>query len=120
MSNDTGQFDLFQSVNLPAVEPPIAPASMPEEPIGQATAIKAARKIATAKAFVVPPAPASIVPFIGVRDVAKRYSVSVPTIWRWLSLGKFPSPYRIGAGSTRWAVTDLDTHDLQLMPGQQK
>ena len=120
MSNDSGQFDLFRSVDLPTVATPDEPASAPEAQVGQKTAPKATRKVPAAKAFVVPPAAASSVPFIGVRDVAQRYSVSVPTIWRWLSLGKFPSPYRIGAGSTRWAVADLDAHDLQLMQGKQK
>lgn len=120
MSNDSGQFDLFRSVNLPAVDAPSAPAFVPEAPIGHQTTPKAARKGVAAKAFVAPSVAALGAPFICVRDVAQRYSVSVPTIWRWLNLGKFPSPYRIGCGSTRWAVADLDAHDLHLMQGNQK
>ncbi|WP_406870907.1 AlpA family phage regulatory protein [Thioclava sp. 'Guangxiensis'] len=50
--------------------------------------------------------------FISVGEVAQRYSVSVRTICRWLKIDKFPQPYRFGSGMTRWAITDLDAHDL--------
>jgi predicted DNA-binding transcriptional regulator AlpA len=44
--------------------------------------------------------------------VAKRYSVSRPTIWRWVkSLDGFPGPIKISAGTTRWSVADLEAWD---------
>ena len=44
--------------------------------------------------------------------VAKRYSVSRPTIWRWVkSLDGFPGPIQISVGTTRWRLADLEAWD---------
>ena len=48
------------------------------------------------------------VKFLKVDAVAARYQVNKSTIWRWLAAGHFPKPKKI-AGSTRWAVSDLET-----------
>lgn len=55
--------------------------------------------------------------FLSVSEVALRYSVSVPTIWRWQKLGTFPHCYRIGGGTSRWALSELQAYDLQLSQG---
>lgn len=47
-------------------------------------------------------------PFLRDIQVAHRYGVSRPTIWRWLKNGKIPKPLIIGAGSTRWRSSDLE------------
>jgi prophage regulatory protein len=49
--------------------------------------------------------------YLGVRSVARRYDVSVASIWRWVAAGKFPRPYKIACGTTRWSVADLDAYD---------
>jgi hypothetical protein len=84
MSNDSGQFDLFRSVNFPAVD---APASVPEVPISHRTTPKAAPKSTAATAFDAPLMATPGLPFIRVRDVAQRYSVSVPS---WILVGADP------------------------------
>jgi predicted DNA-binding transcriptional regulator AlpA len=45
-----------------------------------------------------------------LRDVAvaKRYGVSRPTIWRWVKDKRIPSPIKLGAGSVRWRLIDLE------------
>jgi len=39
--------------------------------------------------------------------LAKRYSVSRPTIWRWVKKGTLPKPLKLPGGSTRWSLVDL-------------
>ena len=52
--------------------------------------------------------------FLSVEQVAKRYDVSTDSIWRWVRNNKFPSPVRVGAGTTRWRRDDLNQHDSAL------
>ena len=40
-------------------------------------------------------------------EVANRYGVSRPTIWRWVERGQFPSPVKLSPGCTRWSVKSL-------------
>ena len=42
-----------------------------------------------------------------VAQVASLVGVSVPTIWRRVSAGQFPSPIRIPPRQTAWRVGDL-------------
>jgi predicted DNA-binding transcriptional regulator AlpA len=41
-------------------------------------------------------------------DIAIRYGISRATIWRWVKNNKFPRPIKLGAGSTRWRLSDLE------------
>jgi predicted DNA-binding transcriptional regulator AlpA len=34
--------------------------------------------------------------------------VSAPTIWRWVKLGTFPKPIRLGPQTTAWPVSDIE------------
>lgn len=52
--------------------------------------------------------------YLSVDDVAARFSVSTDTIWRWTRLGKFPKPVKIGAGTTRWRMSDLLAFEATL------
>ncbi|MBF9645423.1 AlpA family phage regulatory protein [Streptococcus pseudopneumoniae] len=40
-----------------------------------------------------------------------RYPVAPATIWRWVKLGKFPAPVRLGPQTSAWKVEDLDAWD---------
>lgn len=52
-------------------------------------------------------------------QVARRYSVSRQTIWRWSKQANgFPIAVRIGAGLPRWYVADLEAYDLALRSAQ--
>lgn len=42
------------------------------------------------------------------QEVANRFSVSKGTIWRWASIGQFPSPIKLSDGITRWPVDVVD------------
>lgn len=51
-------------------------------------------------------------PLISDQAVAKRYSVSRPTIWRWTNmLLGFPQPIKLSGGTTRWKLADLQAFD---------
>lgn len=45
------------------------------------------------------------------REVAKRYSISRISVWRWARLGILPQPHKIGPNTTRWKSSDLDARD---------
>jgi prophage regulatory protein len=50
----------------------------------------------------------NITAFLRDTEVAIRYGVSRPTIWRWTKNGNFPKPVKLGAGSTRWRSSDIE------------
>lgn len=53
--------------------------------------------------------------FFSDKDVAKRYGVSRPTIWRWVKNNSaFPAPIQLSPGTTRWKLSDLQTYEHSL------
>jgi predicted DNA-binding transcriptional regulator AlpA len=57
--------------------------------------------------------------YLTVKDVARRFSVSVNTIWRWTSTRpEFPKPIKLGAGCTRFRSSDLDAFERAMGAGQ--
>ena len=49
-----------------------------------------------------------------VHDMAKVYSVSVRTIWRWADLGKIPRPYHLTPSTVRWKGEEVRQHIEQV------
>lgn len=58
--------------------------------------------------------------WLSAKQVCLRYSISQPTLWRWVKLGRFPSPVKIGPNTTRWRVADLLAYEdgLDSQPGE--
>lgn len=53
--------------------------------------------------------------YLTVKEVAARYTVTVATVWRWARKKEgFPEPVKIGIGTTRWRVADLEAFELTL------
>ena len=46
--------------------------------------------------------------YLSDRQLAERYHVSRPTIWRWVRKESFPVPISLTAGCTRWRLTDIE------------
>lgn len=46
--------------------------------------------------------------YLNVKQVASRFAVSVPTIWRWAREGFFPRPQKLGPGCSRWRLVDIE------------
>lgn len=46
--------------------------------------------------------------YLTVKQISSRYSVSVPTVWRWSRDGKFPQPVKLGENCTRWKLEDIE------------
>jgi len=49
--------------------------------------------------------------FLSVKQLARRWSVGVATIWRWSALGIIPAPMALGPGTTRWRVREISAHE---------
>lgn len=46
--------------------------------------------------------------YLSVQDVARRYAVSIQTVWRHTKQNPaFPKPIMILNGSTRWRLSDV-------------
>jgi prophage regulatory protein len=114
------QLDLFTCYDSTEPQPQPAPstacgplAAAPDEPLAVAPADgppAAASKGPRARTARSDTSQGSL--FLTDIAVAKRYSVSRPTIWRWVkSLDGFPSPIQISAGTTRWRLVDLEAWD---------
>lgn len=57
--------------------------------------------------------------FLTARDLADRYSVALSTVWRWPKENpEFPKPIRLGAGCTRWRLSDLVAFEKAREAGQ--
>ncbi|WP_417743780.1 helix-turn-helix transcriptional regulator [Salipiger sp.] len=53
--------------------------------------------------------------FLKDSEVAERYSISRPTVWRWAkSRPGFPQPIPLAEGTTRWAIADLEAFERSL------
>ncbi|WP_336801101.1 helix-turn-helix transcriptional regulator [Kaistia sp. MMO-174] len=53
--------------------------------------------------------------YLSVAQVARRFSVSVPTIWRWAKTRpEFPKPVVLSPGTTRWRLADLVAFEQNL------
>lgn len=51
------------------------------------------------------PIPSSI--YLSDTSLAKRFSVSRATIWRWAE-GDFPQPVKLSPGCTRWRLAEIE------------
>ena len=53
--------------------------------------------------------------YLRVKQVARRFSVAVATIWRWSTdSSDFPKPVRPGPGATRWLLVELEAFEAKL------
>lgn len=56
--------------------------------------------------------------YLSVQDVARRYAISIQTVWRHTKHNpEFPKPIKILAGSTRWKISDILAYDLSRHGG---
>lgn len=55
--------------------------------------------------------------YLNVKHVARRYDVSIASIWRWVSTGKLPPPRKLTPGATRWFIGDLEAFEATLGAG---
>ena len=46
--------------------------------------------------------------FLSVDQVAERFAVSRDSIYRWKRNGDFPKAVKLGPGTTRWRLSDLE------------
>ena len=47
--------------------------------------------------------------YVSDKQVAERYGVSRPTVWRWLKTDStFPKPISLSPGCTRWRLDEIE------------
>lgn len=46
-------------------------------------------------------------------EIAEMYGISRITVWRWSRSGLLPQPVRLGPGTTRWRLSDIEAHEVQ-------
>ncbi|HSH84969.1 MAG TPA: helix-turn-helix domain-containing protein [Guyparkeria sp.] len=56
----------------------------------------------------------SVTMYLSDKQVAERYAVSRPTVWRWTAEGKLPKPIRLSPGCTRWRLDMLQGFEKNL------
>lgn len=61
-----------------------------------------------------PPAQISI---LRIKDVISRTGLGRSTIYKYISIGKFPRPVRVGFRATGWKSTDIDGFITSLTVG---
>jgi predicted DNA-binding transcriptional regulator AlpA len=44
--------------------------------------------------------------FLSAQMLAKRYQVSISTMWRWAQCNQIPRPIKIN-GTTRWKLSEI-------------
>ncbi|MBW8319788.1 MAG: hypothetical protein K0M49_20570 [Arenimonas sp.] len=52
--------------------------------------------------------------YLSVQDVARRYAISIQTVWRHTKHNPdFPKPIKILNGSTRWRMSDILAYEVR-------
>ena len=46
--------------------------------------------------------------YVTVKFLSEYLSLSEPSIWNAVRNGSLPAPYRLGKGSTRWRLSEVD------------
>lgn len=119
MSTDP-QLGLFPSPNqvevAPSCDVAAHDATLPESTVAASPeTMSSAKRRASAnvgprrkdEAFV-PAKPQAEERYLSVQDVARRYSISIQTVWRHTKHNPdFPKPIKILNGSTRWRMSDI-------------
>jgi predicted DNA-binding transcriptional regulator AlpA len=63
---------------------------------------------------VFPSSPEKGVDLLTAKDVARRLSIGVRTLWRLVASGQMPQPIRYNRKLVRWKVTDIDLYIQSL------
>ena len=51
--------------------------------------------------------------FVSDKQVAARYNVTRPTVWRWLKTDpSFPKPISLSPGCTRWRLDEIESWEV--------
>ena len=45
--------------------------------------------------------------YLSVQDLADRYRVNRPTVWRWCQTRGFPAPVKLSPGCARWRMSEV-------------
>lgn len=60
--------------------------------------------------------PSELQRYLTEAEVAARFNISTDSIRRWIRNGQFPKPVRIGKGTSRWRLADIEAYEADLAP----
>jgi predicted DNA-binding transcriptional regulator AlpA len=104
--NPASQSDLFSA---PAPQEALAASPVPDRTDG------ALNELCTPDRTTSVSVPLTNERYLSDVEVAKRFSVSRPTIWRWCKTNpSFPQPRKVTEGTTRWLLSELLAFDAVL------
>jgi predicted DNA-binding transcriptional regulator AlpA len=46
--------------------------------------------------------------YVTAKYIARRFGISLSSVWKWNAAGKLPKSVRFSSQITRWRVSDLD------------
>ncbi len=46
--------------------------------------------------------------YISDLQLAEKYGVTRPTVWRWARYTDFPKPLKLSPGCTRWKLAEIE------------
>ncbi|MDZ7787443.1 MAG: AlpA family phage regulatory protein [Halofilum sp. (in: g-proteobacteria)] len=52
--------------------------------------------------------------FLRIREVARRFDASVPTIYRWIGEGILPAPYKLSKNTSRWLESEVEAVAMRI------
>ena len=58
--------------------------------------------------------------FLKVRRLAEMLDISTRTLYRKVARGEFPKPVRIGKGTTRWRLRDIEAYLVRAQKGVER
>lgn len=109
-SKNSKQRDLFEAHDqgVPGASETTRPKATVGTPVAQ-------ERVSTSKLLEPTEHPAEQERFLSDVAVAKRFSVSRQTVWRWAKQGSaFPKPVQLSPGTSRWRLSDLVDYESGL------
>ena len=46
--------------------------------------------------------------YLSDKQLAQRFGVTRPTVWRWVHAADLPKPVSLSPGCTRWRLVDIE------------
>lgn len=46
--------------------------------------------------------------YVSANTLAAMLETTPSTVWRWSKRGRLPKPYRLGEGTTRWKIEEVN------------
>lgn len=52
--------------------------------------------------------------YFKAKEVSEELQISIPTLWRWVKIGKFPKPIKLAGTTSRWTKQQIKNHQKEF------